>query len=63
MVSLVSEVSFLEKNLTSFLIVESFIYGYILIASPNAIVTSSNFIFVYSILSFRLDAWTMETRE
>ena len=56
-------VSFLAKNLTAFLIVEILIDGYMLIASTDAIVTSSLFIFSSSSLSFRSYAWTMETRE
>ena len=63
MVFLVSEVSVLAKNLTTFLIVASLMDGNILIASNDAIFTSYLFIFNYSSLSFRLDAWTMETRE
>ena len=45
MVFLVSDVRFLAKNLTAFLIVEIYIDGYMLIASTDAIVTSSLFIF------------------
>ena len=60
MVYLVSAVSFLAKNITAFLIVESFMDGYILIASTDAIVTSSLFISNSPSLSFRLDAWTMK---
>ena len=59
MVFLVAAVSFLAKNLTSFLIVGSFIDGYMLIASTDAIVTLSLFIFISSSLSFRSDAWTI----
>ena len=44
-VFLVSAVSFLAKNPTAFLIVEIFIDGYMLIASTDAIVTSSLFIY------------------
>ena len=62
-VFLVAAIIFLEKNLTTFMIVESLIDEYMLIASTDAIVTSSLFIFSYSSLSYRLDAWTMETRE
>ena len=62
MVFLAVAVSFLAKNLTAFLIVESLIDRYILIASTDTIVTSSLFIFSSLSLSFRLDAWTMETR-
>ena len=43
MVFLVSLVSFLAKYLTAFLIVASLIYGYMLIASTDLIVTSSLF--------------------
>ena len=60
---LVAAVSFIAKNLTSFLTVASFIEGYILIASTDDIVTPSLFISNYLSLSFRLDAWTMETLE
>ena len=54
MVFLVSEVSFLEKYLTAFLIVVSLLDGYILIASTDAIVTSSFFTFNSLNHSFRL---------
>ena len=63
MVFLVSAVSFLAKYLTAFLIVAILMNEYILIASTDAIFTSSLFTFNYSILSLRLEAWTMETRE
>ena len=63
MVFLVSLVSFLVKYLTDFLIVASFIDGYMLIASTDAIVTSSLFTPNYSIISFRPEAWTMESHE
>ena len=53
MVLLVVAVSFIAKNLTDFLIVESFIEGYMLIASTDAIVTSSLFTSSSSCLSFR----------
>ena len=43
MVFLVAAISFIAKNLTEFLIVEIFIEGYMLIASTDAIVTSSLF--------------------
>ena len=41
MVFLVATVSFLKNNLTDFLIVDGLIEGYVLIASTDAIVTSS----------------------
>ena len=41
MVFLVATVSFLKNNLTDFLIVDCLIEGYVLIASTDAIVTSS----------------------
>ena len=63
MVFLVAVVSFLENNLTAFLIVESFIDGYMLIASTDTIVTLSLFTFSSSSLSFMSDAWTMDTRD
>ena len=63
MVFLVSVVSFLAKNLTAFLVVASLMDGYILIASTDAIVTSSLFTFISSSIYFSLEAWTMETRE
>ena len=63
MVFLVAVVIFLANNLTVFLIVESLIDGYMLIASTDAIVNSSLFTFSSSSIYFRLDAWTMETRE
>ena len=63
MVFLVAAVSFLAKNITAFLIVESFIDGYMLIASTDAIVASSLFTFSSSSHSFRSDDSTMETRE
>ena len=40
---LFAAVSFIANNLTDFLIVEIFIEGYMLIASTDAIVTSSLF--------------------
>ena len=52
MVFLVASVSFLAKNLTSFLIVDSFIDKYMLIAPIDAIVTLSLFNFSSSSLSF-----------
>ena len=52
-VFLAAAVSFLAKNITTFLIFESLIYGYMLIVSTDAIFTSSIFIFSYSSLSFR----------
>ena len=63
MVFLVAAVSFLAKNLTAFLIVASLIEGYISIASTDDIFTPSLFNSNYSSLSFRSDAWTMETHE
>ena len=59
---LVYAVSPLVKNLTAFLIVESFIEGYMLIASTDAIVTPYVFIFNSSILFCRSYAWTMVRR-
>ena len=60
---LVAAVSFLAKNITAFLSVESFIEGYMLIASTDDIVTSYLFTFSYSSISFRSVAWTMKMRE
>ena len=60
-VFLVSLVIFLAKYLTYFLIVASLIDGYMLIASTDAIVTSSIFTSNSSSLSFRSVAWTMES--
>ena len=60
---LVAAVSFIAKNLTSFLTVASFTEGYILIASTDDIVTLSLFISNYSIISFRFDAWRMDMHE
>ena len=57
MVLLVAAVSFLAKNLTTFLTVESFIEGCILIASTDAIVSLSLFTSSSSSLSFRSYAW------
>ena len=54
---------FLAKYLTAFLIFVSLIYGCMLIASTDAIVTSFLFTPNSSSLSFRLEAWTMESRE
>ena len=62
-VFLVSLVSFLVKHLTAFLIVASFIDGYMFIASTDVIVISSLFNPSSSSLSFRSEAWTMESRE
>ena len=58
-VFLVDAVSFLEKNITAFLIVAVLIEGYTLKESPEAIITSYLFISNYSSISFRLDACTM----
>ena len=44
-------------------IVVSLIDGYMLIASTDAIFTSSFFNPIYSSVSFILEAWTMELRE
>ena len=63
MIFLVAAVSFLAKNITSSLIVESFIDRYLLIVSTDDFVTFSIFNFNPSSLYFRLDAWTMETRD
>ena len=63
MVFLVSAVMFLAKNLTAFLIVGSVIEGYMLIASTDSIVISSLLNSSYPSLSFRLDAWKIETRD
>ena len=63
MVFLVSLVSFIAKYLTAFLIVASLIYGYMVIEPTDSIVTSSLFTPNYSSLSFRSEAWTMESRE
>ena len=63
MVFLVAAVSVLVKNLTAFFIVESLIDRYILLASTDDIFTLSLFIFSFSSLSFRSDAWTMKKRE
>ena len=57
---LVSLVSFLAKYITAFLIIAGFIDGYMLIASTDAIVTSSLFTSNSSIIYFRSEAWTME---
>ena len=53
MVFLVSVVSFLAMNLTESLVVESLLYGFMLIASTGTIVTSYLFIFSSSYLYFR----------
>ena len=53
MVVLVADVSFLAKNLTDFLIVESLIDWYMFIESTGAAITLSLFIFSSSSLSFR----------
>ena len=63
MVFLVAVVSFLANNFTAFLIVESLIEGYMFIVSTEDILISSLFNYSSSSLSFRSDAWTMETRE
>ena len=63
MVLLVAAVSFLAKNPTAFLIIESFIGGYMLIESTDTIVTLSLFTSIYSSIYFRSDTLTMETRE
>ena len=63
MVFLVATVSFLANNLTAFLVVESLIEGYMAISPTYAIVTLSILNSSSSSISFRLDAWTMETSE
>ena len=63
MVFFVTVVIFLAKNLTDFLIVESLIKGYMLIASTDAIENSYIFTSSSSSLYFRSESWTMETRE
>ena len=63
MVFLVAVVNFLANNLTAFLIVESLVEGYMLIALTEDIVISSLFNSSSSSLSFKSDAWIMETRE
>ena len=60
-VFLVSLVSFLAKYLTTFIIVTSFIDGYMLIACTDVIVTSSLSTPSSLILSFRSEAWKMES--
>ena len=62
-VFLVAAVIFLEKNLTAFMIVASFMYGCMLTASTDSIVTPSLFIYNYSSISFRSDDWTTDTRD
>ena len=52
-VFLIAAVIFLANNITAFLIVEGLIEGYMLIASTDAIVTSSLFISSSSSLFFR----------
>ena len=52
MVFLVSAIRFIAKNLAAFLIVESLIEGYMLIASTDAIVTSSLFTLVIRLPKF-----------
>ena len=52
MVFLVAEASFIANNLTAFLIVESLIDGYMLIASTDDIVTLSLFTYSSSSLYF-----------
>ena len=61
MVFLVAAIIFIAKNLTSFLIVDIFIEGYMLIASTDAIVTLSLIFSNHPSLSFSSDALTMET--
>ena len=63
MVFLVAMVSFLANNLTAFLVVERLIEGYMAIWPTYAIVTLSILNSSSSSISFRLDAWTMETSE
>ena len=54
---------FFAKYLTAFLIFASLIDGYMLIASTDAIVTSSVFTPNSLSISFRSEAWTMESCE
>ena len=61
-VLLFAAVIFLAKHFTTFLTVGSLIEGYMLIVSTDAIVNSSLFNSSSSSISFRSDAWTMETR-
>ena len=63
MVFLVVAVSFLEKNITVFLILVSLIDRYMLIMSTDAIVTSSLFILFSLSISFNFYACTMENCE
>ena len=63
MVFLVAGVSVLENNITNYLIVDSFINGYMLTASTDTIFTSCLFTFRSSSISFRSGTWTIETRE
>ena len=63
MVFLVAALSFIAKNLTEFLIVESFIEGYMVIASTDAISTLYLFTLSSSSISLMLDAWTIEKRQ
>ena len=63
MVFLVAAVSFLANNLTTFLVFESFIEGFILIASTDDILSLSLFSYSSSSFYFMLDAWTVGTWE
>ena len=60
---LVSLVILIANYLTAFLIVAILIDVYMLIASTDAVVTSSLFSSNSSSLYFRSEAWTMESRE
>ena len=63
MVFLVAAVSFLAKNLTIFLTVESFIKGCMLIASTNNIVTFLYLLLVLQVFLLGHMLGLMQTRE
>ena len=62
-VFLVAVVSFLEKNITAFLIVDRLMDGYMVKESTDDIVTLYLFILNFSSLSFRSDSWKMVTHK
>ena len=63
MVLLTVEVILLENIFTHFLITESLIYGYMLIVSADAIITSSLTAIIYYISCLKSKAWTMTNLE
>ena len=63
MVFLIAVVIFPANNITVFIIIETFIKGYMLIASTDAVVTLTLFTFSSPSLYFRSDSQSIEKHD